>query len=173
MTTVRAAWQDKENNNKVVINVSGYRFVTTKSTLANYPETKLGKLADLKAYSNQEHFFDEDEDVFKLTALGCNKGGILVEWRGLSGFIPASRSIHIDEPMVQRIDIQLEPEYGIVFINSQPADAKLTVDGKAMGTASRRLRLTSLPHRIVVSRAGYKSFKTTLTPTAGVSKKLA
>ena len=65
MTTVRAAWQDKENNNKVVINVSGHRFVTTKSTLANYPETKLGKLAGLQAYSNQEHFFDEDEDVFK------------------------------------------------------------------------------------------------------------
>ncbi len=89
-----------------------------------------------------------------------------------SGFITASRSIRIEEARVQRIDIQLEPEYGIVFITSEPADAKLTVDNKVMGTASRRLRLTALPHRIVVSRAGYVSFKTTLTPTAGVSKKL-
>ena len=89
-----------------------------------------------------------------------------------SGFITASRSIRIEEAKVQRIDIQLEPEYGIVFIASQPADAKLTVDNKVMGTASQRLRLTARPHRIVVSRAGYESFKTTLTPTAGVSKKL-
>ena len=89
-----------------------------------------------------------------------------------SGYITESRSLRVEEARVQHIDIQLKPEYGIVFITSQPADAKLTVDGKVMGTASRRLSLTALPHRIVVSRAGYKSFKTTLTPTAGVSKKL-
>ncbi len=89
-----------------------------------------------------------------------------------SGYITESRSIRIGEVKVQHIDIQLKPEYGIVFISSQPTDAKLTVDGKVMGTASRRLRLTALPHRLVVSRAGYESFKTTLTPTAGVSKKI-
>jgi formylglycine-generating enzyme required for sulfatase activity len=89
-----------------------------------------------------------------------------------SGFITVSRSIRIIEAKVQHVDIQLEPEYGIVFITSQPADAKLTVDGKVMGAASRRLRLTTLPHRIVITRAGYEPFKTTLTPTAGVSKKL-
>jgi formylglycine-generating enzyme required for sulfatase activity len=89
-----------------------------------------------------------------------------------SGYKTVSRSVRVEDAKVQHVDIQLQPDYGIVFITSQPADAKLTVDGKVMGTASRRLRLTALPHRIVVSRAGYESFKTTLTPTAGVSKKL-
>lgn len=89
-----------------------------------------------------------------------------------SGFLTASRSIRIKEGKAQSIDIQLEPEYGIVFVTSQPADAELTVDGKVMGTASRRLRLTTLPHRIEVSKAGYEPFTTTLTPAVGTSKKL-
>ncbi|MCP4368186.1 MAG: PEGA domain-containing protein [Deltaproteobacteria bacterium] len=67
----------------------------------------------------------------------------------------------------------LGPEYGFVFIFSQPADAQLTVDGsKVKGPASQRLRLTTLPHRIDVSKAGYELFSTTLTPTVNVSKKL-
>ena len=90
-----------------------------------------------------------------------------------SGFMTASRSIRVERDKPKIVDIRLEPEYGTVFIISQPADAVLRVDGKKVkGPASQRLRLTVLPHRIEVSKTGYETFSTTLTPTAGVSKKL-
>lgn len=89
-----------------------------------------------------------------------------------SGFENASRRISVDRGGTHNVDISLKPEYGTVFITSQPADAELAIDGKIMGTASRRLRLTTVPHRIEVSKAGYEPFATTLTPIAGVSKKL-
>jgi len=89
-----------------------------------------------------------------------------------SGFITASQSIRIGSGKTQSIEIQLKPEYGIVFIFCQPADAELTVDSKAMGAASRRLSLTTLSHQIEVHKAGYEPFVTTLTPTVGISKTL-
>ncbi len=88
-----------------------------------------------------------------------------------SGFATATRSV-ILEKSSESINVQLEPEYGIVFINCQPVDALLKVDGKILGAASRRLRLTTRPHRLEISKAGHETFKTTLTPLAGVSKKL-
>ena len=49
---------------KIVINVSGHVFVTTRETISRCPDTKLGRLA-LSSQDVQEHFFDADEDVFK------------------------------------------------------------------------------------------------------------
>ena len=63
MTSVRSAWQEKEN--KITINVSGNVYVTTTETLAKHPHTKLGKLQHEKMDGEKEYFFDEDEDVFK------------------------------------------------------------------------------------------------------------
>ena len=50
----------------------------------------------------------DNEEVFKLTALGCNKGGILVEWQGLSGFVPASQlnnfpHVHLESERIQEL----------------------------------------------------------------------
>lgn len=66
------------------------------------------------AYSAESAVWDvaqkafEEEEVFKLSALGCNKGGILVEWRGLSGFIPASQlndfpHVHLESERIQEL----------------------------------------------------------------------
>ena len=90
-----------------------------------------------------------------------------------NGFITVSRSIRVEPDKTKPMDIQLEAEYGVVFITSQPADAELTVDGiKVNGFASQRLRLTALPHQIKVSKTGYETFVTNVTPTASVSKRV-
>ncbi len=90
-----------------------------------------------------------------------------------SGYVTVSRSIRVGPSEEKSVDIQLKPEYGIVYVMSKPADAKLSVDGsKVKGFASQRLRLTTLPHQIVVSKDGYESFTTTVTPTVNVSKQL-
>ncbi len=74
------------------------------------------------------------------------------------------------EPEQQRVlTATLKPEYGTVFINAEPADAKLRIDGKAQGNASRRLRLTSRPHRLEVYREGYETYTLTVTPDAANS----
>ncbi|KAF6035846.1 hypothetical protein EB796_005844 [Bugula neritina] len=48
---------------RIVINVSGRRFITTRETLSKYPHTTLGKL--LSDNEGTEYFFDADEEVFR------------------------------------------------------------------------------------------------------------
>ncbi|KAF5394429.1 Potassium voltage-gated channel protein Shal [Paragonimus heterotremus] len=61
--------QDKSfaEDRKVVINVSGYRFETWRSTLEKFPDTLLG--SDEKEYfrdtSTNEYFFDRDPELFR------------------------------------------------------------------------------------------------------------
>ena len=88
-----------------------------------------------------------------------------------SGFATATKSVRSGKAK-QSIAIQLEPEYGVVFITCQPIDATLKVDGTVMGAASRRLRLTTLPHTLEIHKPGYETFTTTVTPVKGVSKNL-
>ena len=51
---------------RILINVSGTRFITTKQTLERFPYTALGKLiGDNSIKPRQEIFFDADDDVFR------------------------------------------------------------------------------------------------------------
>ena len=88
------------------------------------------------------------------------------------GYVSASQRVRIAGGQLNDINLRMIPEYGIVFIRTRPAGAVLKVDGKKIGTASRRLRLPSRPHRIEVVREGYTTFSTTVTPRKGVSKRL-
>ena len=88
------------------------------------------------------------------------------------GHVSANRSIRIEGGRTNKVDVRMAPEYGIVFIRTQPAAAMLKIDGMQAVTASRRLRLTTRPHRIEVVREGYAPFLATVTPRKGVSKRL-
>jgi len=72
----------------------------------------------------------------------------------------------------QALSLTLPSEYGTLFITASPADARLVLDGKAVGEASRRLRLTTRPHRLEFSKPGYLTQRITVTPRAGVSRNL-
>ena len=72
----------------------------------------------------------------------------------------------------QVLDIEMKPEYGILFVTSRPADAQLKVDGTVVGSASRRLRLTTYSHHIEISKPGYETYTTTVTPSKRASTKL-
>lgn len=89
-----------------------------------------------------------------------------------SGYLPVSRSVSVDAGKTNKLDIRMKPEYGVVFITSRPAGAKLKVDGKEKGSATQRIKLTTRPHKIEIEKADYETFSTTLTPRTGVSKKL-
>ena len=72
----------------------------------------------------------------------------------------------------QALSLTLPSEYGTLFITASPADARLVLDGNAAGEASRRLRLTTRPHRLEFSKPGYLAQRITVTPRAGVSRNL-
>ncbi|MGB5177685.1 MAG: SUMF1/EgtB/PvdO family nonheme iron enzyme, partial [Gammaproteobacteria bacterium] len=74
---------------------------------------------------------------------------------------------------LQQLAVTLPPEYGIVFVTTRPADARLMIDGKPAGEATRRLRLSTRPHTLSFSKSGYLSQQVTVTPRAGVSKNVA
>ena len=70
----------------------------------------------------------------------------------------------------QAFAAQLRPQYGIVFVSAQPADATLQVDGRDAGKATQRLQLTTRSHTLVFSKPGYVSQTVTVTPRAGTSR---
>ncbi len=68
--------------------------------------------------------------------------------------------------------INLEPEYGTIFVSSDPPDAELLVDGTVHGQATGRLRLTTVEHVLTVRASGYRSVTRKVTPAAGVSRQI-
>ncbi len=72
----------------------------------------------------------------------------------------------------QALTVTLRPQYATVFVSVQPADATLTVDGKPVGKATQRLRLTTRPHILEFRKPGYEMQRVTVKPRAGVSQDL-
>ena len=89
-----------------------------------------------------------------------------------AGFAAATRTVRPGEGGKESLHIDLKPQYGIVFVITRPAGATLKVDGKSQGSASQRLRLTTAPHRIEITKPGYAAFSTTVTPSSGESKRV-
>ena len=88
------------------------------------------------------------------------------------GFQSVSRSVSLQPAATQSLTIELAPEYGIVFVTSTPVDAQLLVDGKLIGPATRRLKLTTVTHSLEIGKVGYQSHKVEILPRAGVSQNL-
>ena len=89
-----------------------------------------------------------------------------------AGFEAVSRKVRLDSDSPSSLNIDLTSQYGIIFLNTRPAGAKLKVDGKLLGSASRRLRLRTAPHRLEITKPGYVTYAITVTPRQGVSKKI-
>lgn len=88
------------------------------------------------------------------------------------GYRTIERRIRLEPAAEETLTVDLPEEYGIVFITANPADAHLALDGKALGPATRRLRLTTRTHRLVFSKTGYASEEVIVTPRAGISQNL-
>ena len=86
------------------------------------------------------------------------------------GYAAATRSVQTASEAETAVEMVLTPEYGTVFMTATPADAQLSVDGRAFGAATRRLRLTTRQHELTVSRDGYQSKTLSVTPSAGLSQ---
>ncbi|VAW78152.1 hypothetical protein MNBD_GAMMA13-1967 [hydrothermal vent metagenome] len=86
------------------------------------------------------------------------------------GYTAWRQSITLEPGQLLSLKADLKPAYATIFINAEPADAKLRVDGKAQGNATQRLRLTSRSHRLEIYRDGYETWSLTVTPDAANSR---
>jgi formylglycine-generating enzyme required for sulfatase activity len=89
-----------------------------------------------------------------------------------AGFETVSRTVRLDGDNPKSLEIELTAQYGIVFLNTRPAGAMLKVDGMDAGSASQRLRLTTAPHQLEITKSGYKTHSVTVTPRRKISKSL-
>jgi formylglycine-generating enzyme required for sulfatase activity len=86
------------------------------------------------------------------------------------GYRTTEQQVTLEAAAEQPLTVELKPEYGIVFVTSRPADARLKLDGKPKGAGTQRLRLTTRAHTLEFSKSGYVTQKVTVTPRAGTSR---
>ena len=86
------------------------------------------------------------------------------------GYQTTDKAITLAAAGEQALAVKLPPEFGIVFVTARPADARLLLDGKPTGEATRRLLLTTRPHTLEFRKPGYVSRRVTVTPRAGISQ---
>lgn len=89
------------------------------------------------------------------------------------GYKTIRKSYTLAPESTETITLTMAPEYGTVFVRSQPADARLTVDGKDKGNATQRLRLTTRNHTLSIQKPGFTAQTISITPRAGVSQTLS
>lgn len=87
----------------------------------------------------------DDEDSFELTATGYNKGGILVEWNGLSGFIPASQlndfpHVHLESERVAELQRRQNETLQVKIIEVNQAKNRLILSERAALVAADERR---------------------------------
>lgn len=88
---------------------------------------------------------------------------------GLSkaGYGTTTRQIRLKSAASESITVDLSARTGTVTVNVSPADATVYVDGRARGTGSTTLQLSSEPHRVEVKKSGYESWVSSITPRPG------
>jgi len=88
------------------------------------------------------------------------------------GFHAVERSLKLAPDEHRELQVELAPEYGIVFLTSHPADADLLIDGNPAGKATRRLRLTTRTHTLEIRKSGYTAHRIHVTPDATTARTL-
>ncbi len=88
---------------------------------------------------------------------------------GLSkaGYGTTVRRIRLAAAAAEEITIDLTARVGEVTVAALPGDATIYVDGRARGTGTVTLNLSSAPHRLEVKRDGYQTFSRSVTPRPG------
>jgi formylglycine-generating enzyme required for sulfatase activity len=88
---------------------------------------------------------------------------------GLSkaGYGATSRRVRLEAAASDSITVDLSARTGSLTVNVQPADANVYIDGRARGSGSTTLQLSSAPHRVEVRKDGFQTWARTVTPRPG------
>jgi small subunit ribosomal protein S1 len=82
-----------------------------------------------KAWALARQLFESD-GVMELPVVDCNKGGLLVDWNGLQGFVPASQLIdfpylHVAEERLQELQRRRNQRLQLKIIELEPDSRRL------------------------------------------------
>lgn len=88
---------------------------------------------------------------------------------GLSkaGYGSANRQVRLQSAASEAITVDMTARVGKLTVATLPADATVYIDGRARGTGTMTLNLSSAPHQLEVRRDGYQTFARSVTPRPG------
>ncbi len=90
----------------------------------------------------------------------------------LSGHAEKKSLLTVEPGSSRELSFTLQPEYGIVFVTTEPPDAELLIDGKPHGRTTGRLRLTVRQHLLTVKARGYETASQTVSPSKANSQQV-
>jgi formylglycine-generating enzyme required for sulfatase activity len=88
------------------------------------------------------------------------------------GHEPATREVTVGPGVRREVAIELTPILGEVTVEAVPADAEVRVAGRTLGKAGQTFKLPAAKQELEVRLAGYRPFRTTITPRAGLPQVL-
>jgi len=93
---------------------------------------------------------------------------------GLSkaGYGTTVRKVRLEAAASEEITVDLTARVGELTVAALPGDATIYIDGRARGTGTVTLNLSSAPHRLEVKRDGYQTYSRSVTPRPGYPQKI-
>ncbi|MBW2519130.1 MAG: PEGA domain-containing protein [Deltaproteobacteria bacterium] len=88
------------------------------------------------------------------------------------GYKPRAQTLKFSAGDVEEVFFKLSPEFGVIFITTEPPDATLLIDGTQQLHSVGRFRLPARDHKIEVRAEGYKTDIRTITPQANLSQRV-
>ncbi len=84
------------------------------------------------------------------------------------GHEPATAQVSVASGATRQVDVSLTPIFGEVTVQVEPAGAEVRADGRPLGKAGQTFKLPSAPQDIEIRLAGYRPYRTTITPRPGL-----
>jgi len=89
-----------------------------------------------------------------------------------AGYKKTVQKVKLLSEELKTVNIILKPKLGVLKFKVAPADAKLFIDGKSMGTVPTKLRLIAVEHHLEIKKQGYQAYGTRITPRPGFAQEI-
>jgi formylglycine-generating enzyme required for sulfatase activity len=88
------------------------------------------------------------------------------------GYEPATSQLTVVPGARREVQLTLAPIFGEVTVHAEPVGAEVWANGRPLGKAGPAFRLPAARQEIEVRLAGYRSYRTVVTPRPGLPKVL-
>ena len=85
------------------------------------------------------------------------------------GYEPATSQLSVGSGERREVQLALAPIFGEVTVQAEPVGAEVLANGRALGKAGQTFRLPAARQDIEVRLAGYRSYRTAVTPRPGLA----
>jgi len=89
-----------------------------------------------------------------------------------SGYRNAEKTVAIVSGREQTMTLNLPANLGEVVIQTQPGDVSISINGREAELDNGKIQLPAVPQRITISKPGYVTWQTTVTPKPGFTQQI-